>query len=521
MRWKLTLLSAAIVFFTNEKALSQNTSPYWSLAGNSNATTSSKLGTTNAIPLRILTNNVERIRILTNGNVGIGTTAASQKLHVVGNGYFTGNLGLGTSAPAQKLHVVGNTYITGNLGVGTSAPGGKLHVVGNAIISGRLGIGGSSSPNYALNLNATASIGGLNVPNAYSNYIMFGTKNGTGPGIFIYSSSNQNTSATVYGYNAGLGYGVMGYIPGLTGGPSDPNAPAGIYGYNAGYGYGAGGYCENGSGVFGYSKYYVGVWGSTGNTNSWAGYFNGRVFSTGGFVSSDKSLKKNISEVKSAMGIINQLLPKLYEFRQDGNYKLMNLPEGQHYGFLAQDIEQVLPNLVQQADIETKMLHAAGKPDKDGNQVPNNIPNEKISFKAVNYVELIPVVVGGMKELSNENQELRKQLEEQQKQIDDLKQMIQSLKQGAVTVLNPDGYLKQNAPNPFNDNSMIGYYAPLDASTVQVVISDMQGRVLKTYNGSKGNGQVLIGRKTLPAGTYNYSLIVNSKTVDSKKMVIN
>ena len=38
----------------------QNTSPYWSLAGNSNASaTTSKLGTTNAVSLRLFTNNLE------------------------------------------------------------------------------------------------------------------------------------------------------------------------------------------------------------------------------------------------------------------------------------------------------------------------------------------------------------------------------------------------------------------------------------------------------------------------------
>src|SRR5215217_7077686 len=57
-------------------AHAQNTSPYWSMAGNSNTTTSSKLGTTNAIALRLMTNNTARIYISPSaGLVGIGTTA--------------------------------------------------------------------------------------------------------------------------------------------------------------------------------------------------------------------------------------------------------------------------------------------------------------------------------------------------------------------------------------------------------------------------------------------------------------
>src|SRR5688572_18186291 len=44
----------------------------WNTTGNSNATISSKLGTTNAIPVRLFTNNIERVRVEANGRVGIG-----------------------------------------------------------------------------------------------------------------------------------------------------------------------------------------------------------------------------------------------------------------------------------------------------------------------------------------------------------------------------------------------------------------------------------------------------------------
>ena len=44
-------------------ANAQNTSPFWSLAGNSNTTATSKLGTTNAKPLKLVTNNQPRVII--------------------------------------------------------------------------------------------------------------------------------------------------------------------------------------------------------------------------------------------------------------------------------------------------------------------------------------------------------------------------------------------------------------------------------------------------------------------------
>jgi len=81
---KKCLLSAAAMLALLTAAMAQNSSPYWSLAGNSGASATSKLGTTNAIPLRLLTNNIERLRITPNGAIGIGTVgpAASAKLDI-------------------------------------------------------------------------------------------------------------------------------------------------------------------------------------------------------------------------------------------------------------------------------------------------------------------------------------------------------------------------------------------------------------------------------------------------------
>ena len=46
----------------------------WQLTGNANATATSILGTTNAIPLNLTTNNATRMTITSAGRVGIGTT---------------------------------------------------------------------------------------------------------------------------------------------------------------------------------------------------------------------------------------------------------------------------------------------------------------------------------------------------------------------------------------------------------------------------------------------------------------
>ncbi len=53
-----------------------------------------------------------RAAITTTGNVGIGLTNPSQKLHVNGSGIISGNLGVGTTSPGEKLEVNGTIKAT-------------------------------------------------------------------------------------------------------------------------------------------------------------------------------------------------------------------------------------------------------------------------------------------------------------------------------------------------------------------------------------------------------------------------
>jgi len=57
---------------------------HWSSFGNAAEEACNKLGTTNATDLSIITNNTERVRIKSGGNVGVGTDAPTEKLDVDG-----------------------------------------------------------------------------------------------------------------------------------------------------------------------------------------------------------------------------------------------------------------------------------------------------------------------------------------------------------------------------------------------------------------------------------------------------
>ena len=428
----------------------------WKLPGNSNATTTSKLGTTNAIPLRLTTNNATRIYIdASTGNAGIGTGDAASS--------------------SYKLQVTGSAY----------------------------GIYGSAST-YGIFGNGSYGVYG----------------NGTNYGVYGYSSSNYG----VYGYGSTGVYGS-----GIT---------YGVLGYSSGY-YGLYGTTVSGSGVYGYSStYYGGNFHSNSSygiragtsTGYYAAVFDGNVYAYGSYYSSsDKNLKKNIVDVDNAMSIINKLKPKNYEFKTDDTkFTSFNLPKGRHYGLIAQEVQQILPNIVKETPQEINMsvdqpVIPQDATGKDGGSVqqapkPETKKKETMNLMGVNYTELIPIMIKGMQEQDAKIEALTQlvnQLQSQQATA------VASNTSSATAATLSNASIDQNIPNPLSNSTTIRYNIPANSTKAQLVVNDNSGNTVKQIQlANKGNGTVTLETSQLSSGTYSYTLFVDGKVIETRKMVI-
>jgi hypothetical protein len=81
--------------------------------------------------------------------------------------------------------------------------------------------------------------------------------------------------------------------------------------------------------------------------------------------------------------------------------------------------------------------------------------------------------------------------------------------------------LYQNTPNPFGDGTTIKYFVPENANA-QIIFNDNFGNQIQTYNITEnGIGQLNVDATKLASGIYTYSLIINGKVIDTKKMIRN
>lgn len=149
------------------------------------------------------------------------------------------------------------------------------------------------------------------------------------------------------------------------------------------------------------TKPIYGIYGEAyGSATKYAGYFDGNVTVLGVFTNiSDKNYKKNITGLESCIGKLMKLQPSAYEYTAS-ELPMMALPAGKHYGFLAQDLSLLFPELV------SKNIHPA-KYDA----ISHKKISEEKEYLSINYVEMIPLLVKAIQEQQTHIERLEKEIE--------------------------------------------------------------------------------------------------------------
>jgi len=265
-----------------------------------------------------------------------GTCAAS-----ILNPSFAGNVGIGTSGPLFPLDVNGAAYLrTG----GSDANHGRLY----------LGLNGGSP-------------GG-------SNYIEAGDTSGVGSttlfmgswgGSYSFSSGGRYGSYPVALISTraaadGADYTVLGLYQAIQTSSGNPTLAVSL--------------SANANNPTYFNGGNVGI----GNTNpSYVLDVTGQARFTGGYTTSDRRWKTDITPLNDALATVEQLRGVRFDWRRN-EFPEMHFAEGRQIGFIAQDVEKVLPEIV----------------STDGK-----------GFKSISYDSIIPVLATALRELKHNNEE--------------------------------------------------------------------------------------------------------------------
>lgn len=236
---------------------------------------------------------------------------------------------------------------------------------------------------------------------------------------------------------------------------------------------------------------------------------NGDILSMGVKVSSDERLKTDIKPIGNSIDKLVKLEGVTYKMNKTKKieYDLSSIKDPERrkaaeaemalydpnakndrYGFIAQKVKEVYPELVDQ--------------DKEG-------------YLNVDYIGLIPVLVEAIKEQQAQIKTLSAQIEDCCKN--------NSLKSASIATGTTENKAKldQNIPNPFSKETRIGCFIPDDATTSILYIYNMNGVQLQQYNlNGKGEQTVTINGNSFVPGMYLYALVIDSKEIDTKRMIL-
>lgn len=336
-----------------------------------------------------------------------------------------------------------------NVGIGTATPAHKLHISTGAASDGiRIdNTAGNGDPILQYRTNGTAEFT-MGVDDSDSDKFKFGTTAITTNTVFtIESNRDFGLRTTTPGHffhmtNGGAAVGANSMAEfenlGASGVALSGSNTSTTSGYNAcefvtdytGNGFlTAGGFGlaintsganSNQIGLRGHVNEWqgVGVRGSrtnSGGPNSgWGGSFYNDLGYTGFFgVISDKRTKKDITPLSGALGIVMQLNPVSYQYDLD-KYPNMGLNEGVEFGFISQEVREVLPEVTRTKTFSTNATEEA---------VRNGLTrDESEEFVVMDYTRIIPVLTEAIQEQQAIIQEMRGKIETLEEQVQTLQE---------------------------------------------------------------------------------------------------
>jgi trimeric autotransporter adhesin len=265
-------------------------------------------------------------------------------------------------------------------------------------------------------------------------------------------------------------------------------------------------------------------------------------------VTSDARFKVDVQEEVPGLDFIRALRPVTYRLdahamddwqaqhlgaRDSSAYaKKWAIEEMTFSGFLAQEVEAA-------AEAIGYDFSGVDKPDTEQQMYGLRyatfvVPLVKATQEQQLEIESLKSEVGNRKsEVEDLRSEIRDQKtinEELRNELDELRSLLEQVagnqqEGNEPVILDQAPTLEQNEPNPFTGATRINYFLPDEAlvksGRAQLIITGVDGKELQRVTLAQGGrAHIDLQTRTYPAGTYQYSLVVDGQIIATKRMVL-
>lgn len=144
------------------------------------------------------------------------------------------------------------------------------------------------------------------------------------------------------------------------------------------------------------------------------------------------------------------------------------------------------------------------------NEFPDLVYEQEDGSMAINYIEMIPILIQTINELNN--------------RIALLEGTSYTAGNNATYIDNADNRankLYQNTPNPFRNSTTINLNISPDVKKSTLYFYDINGIKTKTYNiTERGKVSIQLPASDFESGLYVYALVTDGKVISTKRMIV-
>lgn len=259
--------------------------------------------------------------------------------------------------------------------------------------------------------------------------------------------------------------------------------------------------------------------------------FNTNLRVNGVNITSDARLKENVQTLQNPLNIVSQLngvsynykLSEINKYREQDASKFTEAQNMQNSASVSSNAaltgkendDKLYQNAVDRKEVEDASRKRIGFLAQDIEKVlPELVQTDENGVKSIDYIGFIPLIVESLKEM-------QQTIQAQQNEIDLLQSLLPEESKSLLRSTSTDNIVIEGAKLYNRAGTSVSYTLPSTFANAYLQVFDIAGRMLKKITLTTANDTVEINPSEIGLGTFIYVLYVDGQKADTLKKFVN